>query len=92
MPDEYEWSSSRYEAPFRWAPKDKMAVFSNTAHMALIKLYSLMEIIKGKVKGKAILVTGCGSLYTCKTSRLPHFLDNQLTDGSEVASLMRRPC
>jgi hypothetical protein len=24
-------------------------------------------------------------------SRLPHFLDNQLTDGSEVFSLMRQP-
>jgi hypothetical protein len=33
-----------------------MAVFSKTAHMALIKLYSLMEIIKGKIKGKAIPV------------------------------------
>jgi hypothetical protein len=33
-----------------------MAVFSRTAHMALIKLYSLKEIIKDK----AIPVTGCG--------------------------------
>jgi hypothetical protein len=37
-----------------------MAVFSRTANMVLIKLYSLIEIIKGKVKGKAIPVTGYG--------------------------------
>jgi hypothetical protein len=33
---------------------------------------------------KAIPVTGRGGLYGCKTSRLPHFLDSQLTDGGEV--------
>jgi hypothetical protein len=27
----------------------------------------------------------------CKTSKLPHFLDNRLTDGGEVVSLTRRP-
>jgi hypothetical protein len=26
-----------------------------------------------------------------ETSRLPHFLDNRLTDGGEVVSLTRRP-
>jgi hypothetical protein len=26
-----------------------------------------------------------------KTSRLPHFLDNRLTDGGEAVSLKRRP-
>jgi hypothetical protein len=26
-----------------------------------------------------------------KTSRLPHFIDNRLTDGCEVVSLTRRP-
>jgi hypothetical protein len=39
-----------------------------------------------KRKGKAIPVTGHGGPYICETSRLPHFLDNQLTDGSEVVS------
>jgi hypothetical protein len=34
---------------------------------------------------KAIPVTGC------ETSRLPHFLDNLLTDGGKFLSLMRRP-
>jgi hypothetical protein len=27
----------------------------------------------------------------CETTRLPHFLDNRLTDGGEVVSLTRRP-
>jgi hypothetical protein len=27
----------------------------------------------------------------CETSRLPHFLDNWLTDGSKVVSLTRQP-
>jgi hypothetical protein len=29
--------------------------------------------------------------HMVETSRLPHFLDNRLTDGGEVVSLMRRP-
>jgi hypothetical protein len=36
--------------------------------------------------GKAFLVTGRGSLQDCETSRIPHLLDNWVTDGSEVAS------
>jgi hypothetical protein len=42
-------------------------------------------------KGKAISVTGRGGPQGCETSRLPHFLDNRLTDGGEVVSLTRRP-
>jgi hypothetical protein len=41
-------------------------------------------------KGKAIPVTGRGGPQGRETSRLPHFLDNRLTDGGEVASLTRR--
>jgi hypothetical protein len=36
---------------------------------------------------KAIPVTDLGGPYGCETSRLPHFLHNQLTDDSEVVSL-----
>jgi hypothetical protein len=42
-------------------------------------------------KGKAIPVTGRGGPQGCETSRLPHFLDNRLTDGGEIVSLTRRP-
>jgi hypothetical protein len=40
---------------------------------------------------KAISVTGRAGPYGCEMSRLPHFLDNRLTDGGKVVSLTRRP-
>jgi hypothetical protein len=40
---------------------------------------------------KTIPVTSCGGPKVCETSKFPHFLDNRLTDGGEVLSLMRRP-
>jgi hypothetical protein len=42
-------------------------------------------------KNKVIPVTGRGGPYCCEMSRLPHFLDNRLTDGGEVVSLTRWP-
>jgi hypothetical protein len=39
-------------------------------------------------KGKVIPVTDRGGQQGFETSRLPHFLDNRLTDGGEVVSLM----
>jgi hypothetical protein len=38
-----------------------------------------------KCEAKAIPVTGRRGPYGCKTSRLPHFIDNRLTDGGEVS-------
>jgi hypothetical protein len=43
------------------------------------------------VKGKAIPVTGHGGPYGCETLRLPHYLDNRLTDDGKVFSLTHRP-
>jgi hypothetical protein len=43
------------------------------------------------IEGTAIPVTGRGGPWRCETLRLPHFLDNMLTDGDEVVSLMHRP-
>jgi hypothetical protein len=40
---------------------------------------------------KSIPVTGRGGPYVCETSNLLHFLDSRLKDGSEAASLKRRP-
>jgi hypothetical protein len=40
---------------------------------------------------KAIPVTGRVGPQGCETLRLPHFLDNRLTDGGEVVSLTRWP-
>jgi hypothetical protein len=42
-------------------------------------------------KGKAILVTGLRGPEGCETSRLPHFLDNRLTDGGKIVRLTPRP-
>jgi hypothetical protein len=42
-------------------------------------------------KGKIIPVTGREDPYSCETSRLPHLLDNRLTDGGEVIRLTCRP-
>jgi hypothetical protein len=46
----------------------------------------------GKEDMKKSSVTSRGGPWGCETSRLPHFLDNLLTDGGEVVSLARRPC
>jgi hypothetical protein len=44
-----------------------------------------------KIKVKAIPVTGREAPYGCETSKLPHFLENQLTDGGEAVSPTRLP-
>jgi hypothetical protein len=60
------------------------------ARKKVYKLVRTLTLVKVK-KGKAIPVTGRGGPKGCETSRLPHFLDGRLTDGSEIISLMRRP-
>jgi hypothetical protein len=45
--------------------------------------------VKVKVS-KAITVTGRGGPYGCEILRVPHFLDNRLTDGCKVVSPTRR--
>jgi hypothetical protein len=42
-------------------------------------------------KGRDIHVTGHGGQLSCETYRLPHFLENRLTDVCECVSLTRRP-
>jgi hypothetical protein len=39
-----------------------------------------------KKKGKAIPVTGLEGPWGCETSRLPHFLDDRLTDGARLSA------
>jgi hypothetical protein len=51
----------------------------------------LRAVKKVKKKGKSIHVTGRGSPWSCKTTRLQQFLENRLTDDGEVVSLTRRP-
>jgi hypothetical protein len=59
--------------------------------MNLFKYNRPRDLVGVKGEGKAIPVTGRGGPYGCETSRLPHFLDNRLTDGGEVVSLTRLP-
>jgi hypothetical protein len=40
---------------------------------------------------KVVPVTDHEGPYGCERLRLPHLLDNWLTDGGKVVSLMRRP-
>jgi hypothetical protein len=51
----------------------------------------MQYIILNDKKGKAIPVTRRGGPYGCETSRLPHFLDNRLTESGEVVSFKCRP-
>jgi hypothetical protein len=44
-----------------------------------------------KIKVKANPITDRGGPWGCERSRLTHFLDNRLTDGSEVVSLTCLP-
>jgi hypothetical protein len=48
------------------------------------------KVVRGKKRGKAILVTGPGGSQGRETSRLQHFRENRLTDGGEVVYLMRQ--
>jgi hypothetical protein len=45
----------------------------------------------GNKKGKVFPVTGRGGPQGCETSRLPHFLNNRLTDGGEIISFTLYP-
>jgi hypothetical protein len=58
------------------------------AHLAFF-LY--MAYCAEAKKGKAIPVTDREGPQGCETSKLPHSLDNRLTDGGEVVNLTRRP-
>jgi hypothetical protein len=56
-------------------------------------MYKNNNFLQGKKnrKGKAIPLTGRGDSHGFETSKLSHFLDNRLTDGSEGVSLTRKP-
>jgi hypothetical protein len=45
--------------------------------------------VNKKKQSRTIPATGRGGPNGCETSRLPYFLDNRLTNGGEVVSLMR---
>jgi hypothetical protein len=61
---------------------------NNAVHTSEYKAANVRMI---KVEGTASPVTGRGGPQGCETSRLPYFLNNRLTNDSEVVSLRRRP-
>jgi hypothetical protein len=56
-----------------------------------LPFYGMQSSYWYKVKGKAIHLTGREGPWGCETSRLPHFLENRLTDGGKFVILQRRP-
>jgi hypothetical protein len=42
-------------------------------------------------QNKAVPVTGLGSLYGCDMLRIPHCIDNRLTDGDKIVIPTHRP-
>jgi hypothetical protein len=60
-------------------------------HLKTLILPPQSEKLKIKqCKYKGTPVTSCVGPSVSETSRLPHFLENRLTDGGVVVSLMRR--
>jgi hypothetical protein len=57
-----------------------------------IKHYKNQYQDSKKVKGEAIPVTGRQGPQGCETLRLPHFLDNRLTDGGKVVTALCNGC
>jgi hypothetical protein len=72
--------------------------YASTTRVNLLMLYKETvavycenhSIYATTVQGKTLPVTGRGGLQGCETSSLPYFLDNRLTGGDQVSSLMRR--
>jgi hypothetical protein len=64
-------------------------------HFKILKVHHyIFRQIRSKhvaIKGKPIPVTGREGPQGCEMSRLPYILDNRLTDGGEVVSLIRQP-
>jgi hypothetical protein len=65
--------------------------FTRTKGIPMNNLSVYLRNSPALVKSKAIPVTGHGGPQGCETSRLPHFLENRLTDGGEVSNLTRQP-
>jgi hypothetical protein len=54
-------------------------------------LISVTTTTTTTTKCKVLSVTGRGGLQGCEMLRIPHCLDNWLTDGGNVVSPMHRP-
>jgi hypothetical protein len=76
---------------FSWSEIFCVRLEAFTANKCDTIFLGLLALLKRWKIRKALPVTGLGGLQGCETSKLPHFLDNRLTDGVEVVSLTHRP-
>jgi hypothetical protein len=79
-------------------PKEELEMFKDIPYLAASDIADAVIYVLGtpphvqvSIKCKAIPATRHGGPYDFETSRLPHFVDNLLTDSGEVVSLTRRP-
>jgi hypothetical protein len=55
-------------------------------------MYCFVNSISGCINvNNAIRITERGGPYGCETQRIPHFLDNRMTEGGEVINPMSWP-
>jgi hypothetical protein len=87
----YRYKRSKDGRKFSIQHTDTVAARANVPmddgqnHTGSAQMYYLVE-----KKGKTIPVTGHGGPQGCETLRVPHYLDNRLTDGGKAVSLTRR--
>jgi hypothetical protein len=61
-------------------------------HISLKRIECTLKYAYNRIiLGKALPAIGREGPYECERSRLPHFLDNRLTDDGEVVSLTHLP-
>jgi hypothetical protein len=78
------WNTKAHYRVHKSTPLVPSPSMINSIHT--IRLY-----LSKRKKSKAIPVTGPEGPSRYERSRLPHYLDNRLTDGGKVVSLTRRP-
>jgi hypothetical protein len=67
----------------------KLTDYRHTSRAVLIPMSILELSIEKEVK--SICVTGRGDLQGCEMLKIPHCLDNRLTDGGNVVRPTQRP-
>jgi hypothetical protein len=83
------WSKDANRTNFRYITFIRN--WNNWQNSKILVLYAVSIILTLQKRGKnvnAIPVTGHGGPKGWETLRIPNFVDNQLTDGGEVVSLM----
>jgi hypothetical protein len=66
-------------------------VLSNRTPSHMSKWFTANKLVLNLYKGKATPVTGHEGPQGCGPLRLPHLLDNGLTEGGKVVSPTRQP-